>query len=348
MVQSSSLVVYVILTYSTTMAWIPLPSMSFFGRTPWRTRLDPTTRCHHEHLTNSSPQQQSLPPWKVPEETCENGCVGEKEGNLFKRRSRDDEGSRSFDLELQKRDFSSMEPLPIEETHLLSDDAEAPENTRENHSPRVHMDKDVVDVEASPAWEETGSITDREEISFVTEAYERGKWLLGLLVLQSTSSFVLDHYQSLLREHLVVTLFLTMLVGAGGNAGNQSAIKVIRGLATGEYSPTAECASRVTSQQTLVAVLLGSGLALGGYIRVAVTSGTTLLDAAAISCSLFLIVLSSVLLGTALPFGLAKAGVDPANAGTTIQVLMDIVGVFVTCATCSLVLDQLGKVLEGG
>lgn len=59
---------------------------------------------------------------------------------------------------------------------------------------------------------------------------ERRRWLLGLLVLQSMSSFVLDSYQDLLREHLVVTLFLTMLVGAGGNAGNQSAIKVIRGL----------------------------------------------------------------------------------------------------------------------
>lgn len=58
----------------------------------------------------------------------------------------------------------------------------------------------------------------------------RRRWLLGLLVLQSMSSFVLDSYQDLLREHLVVTLFLTMLVGAGGNAGNQSAIKVIRGL----------------------------------------------------------------------------------------------------------------------
>jgi hypothetical protein len=34
----------------------------------------------------------------------------------------------------------------------------------------------------------------------------------------------------LLQDHIVVTLFLTMLVGAGGNAGNQSAIKVIRGL----------------------------------------------------------------------------------------------------------------------
>lgn len=56
------------------------------------------------------------------------------------------------------------------------------------------------------------------------------RWLLGLLVLQSSSSVVLVKYEALLREHLFVTLFLTMLVGAGGNAGNQSAIKVIRGL----------------------------------------------------------------------------------------------------------------------
>ena len=56
------------------------------------------------------------------------------------------------------------------------------------------------------------------------------RWLLGLLVLQSMSSIVLDFYSQLLKDHLVVTLFLTMLVGAGGNAGNQSAIKVIRGL----------------------------------------------------------------------------------------------------------------------
>ena len=49
-------------------------------------------------------------------------------------------------------------------------------------------------------------------------------------MLQSTSSFVLESYQQLIKENLVVTVFLTMLVGAGGNAGNQSAIKVIRGL----------------------------------------------------------------------------------------------------------------------
>lgn len=43
-------------------------------------------------------------------------------------------------------------------------------------------------------------------------------------------------------------------------------------------------------------------------------------NAVAISVSLFLIVMTSVVLGTGLPFALAKAGVDPANAGTSIQV----------------------------
>jgi len=48
------------------------------------------------------------------------------------------------------------------------------------------------------------------------------------------SSFVLSSYEKLIKEHLVVTLFLTMLVGAGGNCGVQSAVKVIRGMATGQ------------------------------------------------------------------------------------------------------------------
>ena len=53
--------------------------------------------------------------------------------------------------------------------------------------------------------------------------------------------------------------------------------------------------------------------------RVLVTHGN-LRDSVAIAASLLLIVLASVLLGTALPFGLVKAGVDPAHAGSSIQV----------------------------
>lgn len=60
-----------------------------------------------------------------------------------------------------------------------------------------------------------------------------------------------------------MTLFLTMLVGAGGNAGNQSAIKVIRGLATGQYKTTYRDTVRVVGQQAGVGLVLGLGLSAG-------------------------------------------------------------------------------------
>lgn len=77
------------------------------------------------------------------------------------------------------------------------------------------------------------------------------RWLLGLLVLQSMSSVVLENYEQLIKDHLVVTLFLTMLVGAGGNAGNQSAIKVIRGLVTPVPCSQACQSRRDTANQQL-------------------------------------------------------------------------------------------------
>ena len=59
--------------------------------------------------------------------------------------------------------------------------------------------------------------------------------------------------------------------------------------------------------------------AVGGFIRVYITDGS-FVNSCAISLSLFMIVMTSVLTGTILPFGLAKAGIDPANAGTGVQV----------------------------
>ena len=68
---------------------------------------------------------------------------------------------------------------------------------------------------------------------FFQSLLDRGSWLVGLLVLQSFSSFILQHNEALLQKHAVIVRFLTMLVGAGGNAGNQASVRVIRGLATG-------------------------------------------------------------------------------------------------------------------
>jgi len=195
------------------------------------------------------------------------------------------------------------------------------------------------------------------------EATKRGQWLLGLLVLQSSSSVVLENYGELIRDHLEITLFLTMLVGAGGNAGNQSAIRVIRGLATGEFVVTNKCALHTAFRQLRVGLVLGAVLATGGFLRVILSRGVfsdvasdvaqvtentnvgstapdpAVTAAIGISASLFAIVTTSTLCGSLLPFLLAKLGQDPANAGTTVQVVMDVLGVVITCAVCAFVFE---------
>ena len=89
--------------------------------------------------------------------------------------------------------------------------------------------------------------------------------------------------------------------------------------------------------QLRVGFLLGAALAAGGYARVVLSEGVPL-DAAAIALALFFIVNASVVAGATLPFALAWRGVDPAHAGTTVQVVMDVAGVMITCAVCRVVL----------
>jgi hypothetical protein len=62
--------------------------------------------------------------------------------------------------------------------------------------------------------------------SFLHSLFDRGGWLCGLLVFQSCSSFILASNQELISAHPAIVFFLTMLVGAGGNAGNQAAVRV--------------------------------------------------------------------------------------------------------------------------
>jgi Mg/Co/Ni transporter MgtE len=117
-------------------------------------------------------------------------------------------------------------------------------------------------------------------------------------------------------------------------------LQVIRGLATGKFDDSFASVKKSMTQQLFVGLLLGSALAGGGFLRVYLTNGD-LVNATAISVSLLTIVMTSVLLGTGLPFVLSRLGVDPANAGTSIQVVMDVSGVGITCVTCDFIFRTL-------
>jgi len=170
------------------------------------------------------------------------------------------------------------------------------------------------------------------ELTFCSQLRKRAGLLICLLMFQSFSSFILASYEQLLQKHSVVVFFLTMLVGAGGNAGNQAAVLVIRGLATGDI--TARTQARYLWSEVRMAMSISALMVCAGYLRVTAFqySGR---DALAITCSLVAIVLSSVIIGSVLPLILHRLHLDPAHAGATIQVIMDLAGVCITCAVCS-------------
>ena len=165
----------------------------------------------------------------------------------------------------------------------------------------------------------------------------RASWLVGLLMLQSVSSFILAGEEDLLAAHPVVVLFLTMLVGAGGNGGNQSAVRGIRGLAVGALN--ARTVRPFLLRELSMALAITVTLVAVGCARVVVFHGSGR-DALVVSTSLAVIVFTSILIGAVLPLGMHRLRLDAAHAGTSIQVVMDILGVTVTCFVANALLTD--------
>ncbi|CAE8580975.1 unnamed protein product [Polarella glacialis] len=86
--------------------------------------------------------------------------------------------------------------------------------------------KDVRDEEAVDSFESVDEVSGSLEVF-----WHRAGWLVVLLMCQSTSSLILQRFEFLIKSHPVVIYFLTMLVGAGSNAGGQSTVLVVRRLA---------------------------------------------------------------------------------------------------------------------
>lgn len=204
-------------------------------------------------------------------------------------------------------------------------------------------------VESSAVGNDNEGNPNLHQMTFWQSLTDRAGWLIGLLVFQSLSSFILARNELLLQKHTVIVQFLTMLVGAGGNAGNQASVGVVRGIAVGMVNRSN--VRRVLGREFTMGVALSLILGLAGFVR-AKAFAVPWTETIAITTSLFLIVIISVIVGASLPVGMEAVGIDPAHSSTTIQVVMDITGVVITVQVCSLMLadlelpDSLASVLD--
>jgi Mg/Co/Ni transporter MgtE len=118
---------------------------------------------------------------------------------------------------------------------------------------------------------------------------------------------------------------------------------VIRGLALGTLNKATQ--SQFLSREFRMACALSTILSAAGFLR-AIAFHTPFPETLAVTCALSLIVFSSICLGAVLPLFLQRLGVDPAHSSTTIQVIMDILGVVLTVFVSTAVLDSpLGKMV---
>ena len=94
-----------------------------------------------------------------------------------------------------------------------------------------------------------------------------------------------------------------------------------------------------------MAFSLSAILSLAGFVRAAAFR-TPFPETVAITSALAFIVFTSICLGAILPLILRKGGVDPAHSSTTIQVIMDILGVVLTVLVSTTILDSpLGQLI---
>ena len=147
---------------------------------------------------------------------------------------------------------------------------------------------------------------------------KRIPWLILLMVSATFTGQIITVFEKDLAALGVVALtaFIPMLMGTGGNAGGQSSVTVIRGLATGELELSDVI--RIMWKETRVSVLCALTLSIVGFIKIILIDNLIFknavpLEAAAVVCiALAATVIVAKLVGCTLPLLAKLCKLDPA------------------------------------
>ena len=133
-------------------------------------------------------------------------------------------------------------------------------------------------------------------------------WLLVLAIGASLTVQVLGAFEATLEERVVLTLFIPLLIGTGGNTGNQAATTLTRALALGDVRPSD--IAQVLAREVRVGLLLGLLLGAVGFAVAGVVFGLEI--GVVIGLTLLIICTMAATVGGAMPLIARALRVDPA------------------------------------
>ncbi len=211
---------------------------------------------------------------------------------------------------------------------------------------------DVITEEAAEDMEIMAAMTPTDKPYLKTGVFETWKkrfpWLLILMLTAVFSSAIITHYESAIGTYAVLTVFFPMLMNTGGNAGSQSSVAIIRALSLDEI--TMKSFFRVVWKEFRVSLLCGACLAIVCFIKTMLVDFRlqveTVLEngavqdnlavAAIVSATAFFAVVVAKVVGTILPIGAKKIGLDPAvMASPFITTIVDSVTLIIYFAIAS-------------
>ncbi len=151
-------------------------------------------------------------------------------------------------------------------------------------------------------------------------------WLMALLGINVFSGSGIVAFEDVISANMALVFFLPLLIDSGGNAASQSATLVIRALAIGDIRlrDWLRMAGREFAQASWIGLTMAAGVFALGVWRSGFAIGVV------VALAMFSVVLLNCLIGVLLPFGLARARLDPAAASVPlITSIADVTGVFV-------------------
>lgn len=160
-------------------------------------------------------------------------------------------------------------------------------------------------------------------------------WLLLLMIGATFTGVIISSFESALAASVVLTAFIPMLMGTGGNAGSQASVTVIRGLSLGEIGYRNVLS--VLFKELRVAILCGVSLAVVNFGKLLLIDGllfgnpaVTPLVSLTVSLTLGVTVVAAKLIGALLPILAGRLGLDPAvMASPFITTIVDAVSLLV-------------------
>ena len=205
---------------------------------------------------------------------------------------------------------------------------------------------DVIREEATEDNEKMAAVLPSDKPYMRTSVWgiykKRVPWLLVLMLSATFTSTIISAFDGMLASVIILSSFIPMITGSGGNAGSQASVSVIRALSLGEIE--FKSMFKVLWKELRVAALCGLTLAAANFVKLMVFdlrgNENAVVIALVVSLTLVGTIIMAKIVGSSLPLLSSKIGLDPAvMANPLISTVCDSLSLLIYFGVASTLLE---------